>query len=528
MALSLHKQFSLLLAATALLIGLSIQMGATASSILPAAIARANNRQAGALADCGATSMAPLSDGQRTLAQQQATHADEPAEGQGQIIGHVTDLENGEPVTEVVVNIYDSWGNIAYQAFTDEDGGYVASGLTTGSYHVEFLPGGVSRAYPIAYYNQRAELAAADAVRVTGAQVVRHIDARLTRGGIIRGCVSAAKDGAPLTRVSVEAYNLDKALVALISTDLTGAYELAGLPLDGYRLKFAPYGKSSAYVPEYYVDQATWEEATTIALTAAQREREIHATLVRGGSIHGQVRSEDQQPLLTSVTVSLLDRAGRELRHTQIDARGYYTFTALATDAYRLAFTPFGQAAVYVAEYYHNQPDLDTATLLTVTAPGALTGVDERLARGSTLSGEVTNRETGAPLGDVTVVLYSASGAVVSTILPNSSGNYTFTGVASGDYRIGFLPFGYAVGFAAEYYQGKSELAQADHLIVETPTILPGIDAALLLATPAATPTIQATSPPVASPTATPTQTPTPDGSTIIVRLQLYLPLVQR
>ena len=53
----------------------------------------------------------------------------------------------------------------------------------------------------------------------------------------------------------------------------------------------------------------------------------------------------------------------------------------------------------FPSEYYNDKPSLETADVLTVTAPVVQSGVNVTLARGGQISGTVINDATGLPLG---------------------------------------------------------------------------------------------------------------------------------
>ncbi|WP_204283284.1 hypothetical protein, partial [Klebsiella pneumoniae] len=76
---------------------------------------------------------------------------------------------------------------------------------------------------------------------------------------------------------------------------VTGEYRVSGLPAGSYRLQFAvtsyvdPSTSTTVrpnLVPEYY-DDATWENATPVVVTAGQSRTGINAALAAGATLRG-------------------------------------------------------------------------------------------------------------------------------------------------------------------------------------------------------------------------------------------------
>ena len=58
------------------------------------------------------------------------------------------------------------------------------------------------------------------------------------------------------------------------------------------------------------------------------------------------------------------------------DASGWYTATGFAADDYRIKFDPYGDADLYLEEYYDDKPDLESADSITVALGNVVTDVD--------------------------------------------------------------------------------------------------------------------------------------------------------
>ena len=134
------------------------------------------------------------------------------------------------------------------------------------------------------------------------------------------------------------------------------------------------------------------------------------------------------------------------------NASGVYTTTGLATGTY---YVRTSNSLGYVDELYDNLPcpggtcAVTTGTGVSVTAGATTSGIDFGLAVGGTITGTVTDAGTGAPLADVSVYVYNASGSFVGSATTNASGVYTKTGLPTGTY---YVRTSNSLGYVDELY----------------------------------------------------------------------------
>jgi hypothetical protein len=104
-------------------------------------------------------------------------------------------------------------------------------------------------------------------------------------------------------------------------------------------------------------------------------------------------------------------------------------------------------------------------------------------AAGGAISGTVTNNAASpAPLNDICVeALDPTSGAFVSDVLTDSSGQYTIAGLAAGSYKVEFYDCGTAASYVTQYYSNKSTLAAANTVSVTTGSTTSAINAKMVL-----------------------------------------------
>ena len=143
-------------------------------------------------------------------------------------------------------------------------------------------------------------------------------------------------------------------------------------------------------------------------------------------------------PALASWTIDLLDSQGTLVATTTSDASGHYGFANLPSAVFTIE-------EVVHPGWYITEPTNPPGTY-TLTPPGGsvVTGLDFGNFKTIMVSGNVYNDQDGngmhgpsePGLGGWTVDLEDSSGNVLATVLTDSSGNYSFSGVGGGTYLI--------------------------------------------------------------------------------------------
>jgi hypothetical protein len=158
------------------------------------------------------------------------------------------------------------------------------------------------------------------------------------------------------------------------------------------------------------------------------------------------------------------------------DANGEYTIQSLASGEYVVGFgAPFMSGLDYVTQFYDGKSSLAEAQPVTVTAGATRSGIDAKLAEGGRIAGQVTDASTGAGVKGATVCAFGSKPETGGCGLSGADGEYTITGLASGEYKVGFAGAQYAV----QYYDDKAKLAEATPVSVTAGATVSGIDAAL-------------------------------------------------
>ena len=174
------------------------------------------------------------------------------------------------------------------------------------------------------------------------------------------------------------------------------------------------------------------------------------------GTLSGRVTDAATNEPISNGSVVLFKASGQSAGGTPIDGNGFYQVSFLPTGLYYVkTLTPF----FFVDELYDNiecdpSCDVTRGTPVVITA-GATTTIDFALNLGGTITGVVTDRDTGAPIG-ASIEVFTSSGVRLfnSTAGSNSAGRYTVRGLATGSYFIRTNTIEAATGMIDELYDG--------------------------------------------------------------------------
>ncbi len=417
---------------------------------------------------------------------QTTNNIDAKLQRSGHITGTVTDTGSpAQPLTGICVTAEDpSPFSFNYaSATTDANGKYTLTGLQTGSYRVTFTDCR-NGDYATEYYNDKTDPQSYDPVQATVGQDTTGIDAKLGRAGKISGtvtdtatpphqlqhiCVLATRVGAtgsPLAGPSGHA-----------TTDASGNYAIAGLTPGSYKVQFSTCFGGTSYAIQFYKDKPDFTSADIVTVTAAQTTTKIDAHLTHGGNIAGTVTGPDGNGL-ADICVDASRSDGATLASGKTDADGVYSIAGLPAGSYKVHFAPCpGSPDNSLPEYYNDKHDVGSANSVAVRVDQTTSNIDAELASGGEIDGRVTDTASHN-LSGICVTGYSG-GVPVASARTAADGTYAMHGLAAGSYKVGFDNCGSSV-YAAQFYNDKPTLAQADPVDVATGAPTTGIDAALV------------------------------------------------
>ncbi|MCC6457887.1 MAG: hypothetical protein IT328_23225 [Caldilineaceae bacterium] len=295
--------------------------------------------------------------------------------------GRVTSDVEGSPVPNVQIQLIDPYFPGVFDvAITDSSGRYTVTesflnqfDIVTATFKVRFQSGGMHLSE---YYDNTDTLEEASLVTLTTNAVVSGIDASLALGGQISGQVLSAESNQPLDRMVLALYTPAGEPVpehSFITADDNGSYDITGIVSGTYKLGVRPADSDSYYVGAYYPNTQWLTEAQPIQVATGVYIDNVDFALTLGGHITGTVTSSNHR-IWPKPLIEVYDDEGRlvpsRITLSQQDERDY-TLSHLLPGNYRLLIRD--EYEVHWPEYYDNQTELGSATLVTVTA-GAVTG----------------------------------------------------------------------------------------------------------------------------------------------------------
>ncbi|BCW49595.1 hypothetical protein StoSoilB13_19370 [Arthrobacter sp. StoSoilB13] len=348
------------------------------------------------------------------------------------ISGKVT-VPAGIAVQNTSVDLYksDSANAVVESARVGSDGSYKLIGLPAGSYKLKFASNGTGALDQ--WHANAASFATATAVTLTNSQDLAGVNATLVKGASISGKLSAAAGITP-ANAYVHVYSATNAGSPVESTRVSadGSYKIIGLPTGSYKAKLE--GSSSGATDQWY-GGASFETASSLALTAGLEKASVNFTAQLGASIAGKISGSRQG--YSPVTV--LDGTGKAVKQGYSDQAGNFSVVGLAAGSYRVAFNRSSGYSTEEAQFYQNKPEsagVGQASTLAVQAGQPVLNVNATLTAGSTLSGTVLDK-AGKPVARVPVYAYTTNGSLVTrSSWTDSTGKYLIPGLSTGQYVV--------------------------------------------------------------------------------------------
>ena len=274
---------------------------------------------------------------------------------------------------------------------------------------------------------------------MTGTATTSGINFALNAGGRISGSVTDASSAAAIASVNVNIFNSTGAFVTSGFTDGTGNYITGNGLLPGSY--FARTFNSSGYVNKLYNNitcvSCNVTTGTPITVTAGATTPGISFALNLGGRISGTVIDAATSAPLANVDVQIFNSSGAFVTSGFTDNLGNYTSSSGLLPGNHFVRT--NNSLGYIDEVYNNITCLScnptSGTAVSVTAGMTTSGINFALNAGGRIAGTVTSSATSAPLTNVSVEIFDASGFGVSGGFTDGSGNYISSkGLTPGTY----------------------------------------------------------------------------------------------
>jgi hypothetical protein len=359
----------------------------------------------------------------------------------GQITGSLTESTTGYPISSERVVFYNSTGSYVASVYTDSSGSYALGGLTTGTYFMHTDS-----------YEYRDELfddipcapsgcsspTDGTPIAVTINSTTSDIDFELDRLGAISGSLTDAATGDPISFVSIYVWDDTGSRIGYGYVNSSGSYTVAALPAGTY---FVTTG-TNLYFDELYDDVACPEgcdvtTGTPVVVSLNATTSGIDFALNRLGAISGSLTEAVTGDPISYAKVRIWDDTGSRIGYVCTDSSGSYTVTGLATGTYYLTTN----TNLYFDELYDDVScpegcDVTTGTPVAVTLATTTSGIDFELDRLGTISGTLTEAAGGDPIPYASVDVWDDTGSWIEYGYSDSSGIYTFAGLATGTYFV--------------------------------------------------------------------------------------------
>ena len=170
------------------------------------------------------------------------------------------------------------------------------------------------------------------------------------------------------------------------------------------------------------------------------------------------------------------------------DSGGHYDLIELGTRSYKLEFSSWYESNLdYVTQFYNDKETAEEADPVSVTDGSTTSGINAAMHEGGRITGTVTDDVTHAPIEGIEACAHEVSGDenFYGCGETNASGTYTIVGVPTGSVVVDFRPAECSgagcttADYIHQYYNGKSNYEEADHISVTAGSTTSGIDAAM-------------------------------------------------
>jgi hypothetical protein len=329
--------------------------------------------------------------------------------------GTVVERSSLAPLQGIHVSAWGDDGLLSAESGTAADGTFVLASLPGNLRIVAFDPLGE---YAALYYPDAESFSTAEVIAAAAGETV-NLDMSLTRGGRITGRVIDAVTAAPVSGVTVAAFNADGTIRSSVVTDGGGNFSLL-LPPGQYRA--GTYDGTLHYLSLFYPGTADFSAATLLQVTADHVDASVNLALRLGARITGHVVRQTFNSPLSSMTVAAYDPTGSIIVNSvTTDSTGAYTLL-LAPGSYKLvAFDPGNQ---YAEAFYQGASSFQATPTLTVQEAELLPNTDFAMQPDGWITGTVLDSASAAPLAGLQMVAFDSSGARIAETLTDTAGAF--------------------------------------------------------------------------------------------------------
>jgi hypothetical protein len=364
-----------------------------------------------------------------------------------EISGTVTDT-HGHPVGGICLTL--SGGNSdlvaqveGLQPQTAADGSYDLTDLAKGSYTLEFNGGcGNTGSYQPLWYDSQSSQQLAGPIVLTTGEHASLATQQLLPGVTIQGRVISST-GRKLSGVCIGVGTAGSFLVGIgvfaqIAFSTNGSYSVPNLMPGQYLVDFG----CTSYADQWFNHAPTPGSADVLSAGPGDTAV-INAVLQPAGSISGVVTGAGGRRL---AGVCVTEFSTRDVTSVYgviggsgqfaTNSRGAYHITGLAAGRCDVLIGGCGNSR-YAQQWYRGRLTKASASPVLVRTGRDTSGINARLSLGGSISGSVDNA-AGKPLPGVCVFAINAATEAQGLVLTNRTGQYTLTGLGTGEYAVYF------------------------------------------------------------------------------------------
>jgi len=394
---------------------------------------------------------------------------EDPVGGCATISGQVSmaGVEGFDISPSRVVEVYGDADAYLGYVYVASDGQWGVTGLPAGSYKLKVVTWGSDDDYLDEFWNNSYDVTTAQAVNVVLGQWVRGIDVQLDRPGDV-GVVSGQVRGPDGQRFSsrrtgnsyVEAiwiFDSEDRQVAFTRFSGNGDFVFPALPNGSYTAEV----RASGY--------AVKRQLFTIASAPVQLNPALDLESTLSGRISTPIRG-------VTGKVEAVDESGQVVRSASFNSANAdfadYKVEMLPAGKYTLKFIV--DNVNVRTQWWRNAPTRESANVIQVGENQHSLNVDVALESGPVpgISGNVTGTEL------YYVTLYDQDGVSVASVESDDNGDYRFSNLASGTYKVGVAGQSPPNFEFPEFWNNGRSLADATPIAVTT-SLVSGIDVAM-------------------------------------------------
>ncbi|WP_185376325.1 SdrD B-like domain-containing protein [Listeria booriae] len=425
-------------------------------------------------------SLTPMIQPYTTVSAAENTIKQLQASGEGSVSDVMFEDLNGNAVQDsnettgvagIKVELYNDQGALIGTATTGTDGRYTFSNIPDGTYYLHVDMSTIPADEKL-YTTQGINGSDGDSSYFTisgGNTVTGYHFGFYPEKGAIQSFVyndangNGQKDSgeAGISGVHVTLYNAAGTKVADAMTDSSGAYSFNAIKPGKYYAKADIPANYKYQSGAYFGNDGATNYFTVASEQTLRNELNLGLASLNNSAISGLVTDAATSTGLANIRVELHDVQGNLVTSVQTDSSGHYGFEGLqAGNYYTKVVIPsnydFVSSNGYGSDGNSNYISLNGSNTASNYA------ISLRKQANTTISG-VINTPSGQGVSE-NVSLYSVDGTFVKTVATSTQGNFSFTGIAAGNYYVkATIPEGYifdsSQGFGSD---GNSYYLQAD------------------------------------------------------------------